>query len=473
VVADLGVELTREHRLRQIRNAAAVAAMAVELGRRWRSGLVSDAELVTGVVGAEATGYEAAVRMAGDYMTQHRALVAHDLLDVPLVVPEFDAAGASARALSTLEAFQRLRSAELPQHVADREFWRIVGNLGVWSDKATQMVSRGVVIESAGYAGSRWRRVTDGNPCAFCAMLAGRGPVYLTRESAGRVVGREMGRGNAYHKTTGKVSYGGVITRGKNAGKDRRRGTQDIGERYHDHCGCAVEEVAGDWAPTAEEQRFVTLYEDALALLADRGDIASTSNILYAMRELGNGIIHDARKPQTQTGGGSSGGGANKPPLRSSAEDPGERPKRARIPRERTNKDEQHWRARQDALPFETSGTRMKPHEIEFAEAFQAAGYSIERWLPQGGFNPRTGKVLPECDFIWNGKRVELKRSNNLQTIKDHIKSGLKKGKSTFMVDFGEEKPPDRVLRALAGFTPEAGNPEIWAFWSGTVARLK
>lgn len=30
-----------------------------------------------------------------------------------------------------------------------------------------------------------WARVTSGDPCAFCAMLASRGPVYKTRESAG------------------------------------------------------------------------------------------------------------------------------------------------------------------------------------------------------------------------------------------------------------------------------------------------
>jgi hypothetical protein len=31
----------------------------------------------------------------------------------------------------------------------------------------------------------RWIRVTDGDPCGFCAMLASRGPVYLTEDSAG------------------------------------------------------------------------------------------------------------------------------------------------------------------------------------------------------------------------------------------------------------------------------------------------
>lgn len=29
-----------------------------------------------------------------------------------------------------------------------------------------------------------WARVTDGDPCAFCALLASRGPVYKSRESA-------------------------------------------------------------------------------------------------------------------------------------------------------------------------------------------------------------------------------------------------------------------------------------------------
>ncbi len=51
----------------------------------------------------------------------------------------------------------------------------------------------------------RWIRVTDGDPCAFCAMLAGRGPVYLTEQSAGFVA--------------------------------------------HDHCACTAEAVYHDGAP--------------------------------------------------------------------------------------------------------------------------------------------------------------------------------------------------------------------------------
>ena len=135
MATNLGLELTRDHRLRQIRNAAAVAAMVVELCNRHRKGLYTDAELITALVGAEALGFESAVAMASEYMVEHRTLVARDLLDAPLVVPEFDAKAASARALSTLKAFHRLRAAELPQHVVDREFRAITGNLGVWANK--------------------------------------------------------------------------------------------------------------------------------------------------------------------------------------------------------------------------------------------------------------------------------------------------------------------------------------------------
>lgn len=38
--------------------------------------------------------------------------------------------------------------------------------------------SRTMTIQTARHNRGRWRRVTDGKPCAFCAMLAGRGPVY-------------------------------------------------------------------------------------------------------------------------------------------------------------------------------------------------------------------------------------------------------------------------------------------------------
>lgn len=54
-----------------------------------------------------------------------------------------------------------------------------------------------------------WIRVTDGDPCYFCAMLASRGPRYRSEQSATRVV--------------------------------RGRGKRAIGDTYHDHCACTAE----------------------------------------------------------------------------------------------------------------------------------------------------------------------------------------------------------------------------------------
>ena len=58
-----------------------------------------------------------------------------------------------------------------------------------------------------------WMRVTSGEPCPFCAMLASRGPAYTSRESAVGVTGRS----------------------------GRPRGNRQIGESYHDNCVCSIE----------------------------------------------------------------------------------------------------------------------------------------------------------------------------------------------------------------------------------------
>lgn len=44
-----------------------------------------------------------------------------------------------------------------------------------------------------------WMRVTDANPCAFCAMLASRGPVYKSAAAAGFELDPVRGPVNRYH----------------------------------------------------------------------------------------------------------------------------------------------------------------------------------------------------------------------------------------------------------------------------------
>lgn len=75
-----------------------------------------------------------------------------------------------------------------------------------------------------------YMRVTSGKACAFCAMLASRGPVYKSSVTAGA------------------------------------RGS---GNRYHDHCGCSVEPVYSRHAAVpAASQRFEQLWIQSTAGLS-------------------------------------------------------------------------------------------------------------------------------------------------------------------------------------------------------------
>lgn len=92
-----------------------------------------------------------------------------------------------------------------------------------------QLVTEAVAKDKVaiGYA-----RVTDSDPCAFCAMLASRGPVYKSRESA--------------------------LTR-------RVPGENEL-HRYHDHCACQVEAVystTAEWPGRGRE--FEQLWIDSTA----------------------------------------------------------------------------------------------------------------------------------------------------------------------------------------------------------------
>lgn len=94
-----------------------------------------------------------------------------------------------------------------------------------------------------------WRRVTDGNPCTFCAMLASRGPVYQSSEKASAVAG--------------------------------------TGLKYHSHCGCSAEIVYGDWIPTELEQQFIDSYDSAAREASRVDGVRTQDTVLWRMRRDG------------------------------------------------------------------------------------------------------------------------------------------------------------------------------------------
>lgn len=99
---------------------------------------------------------------------------------------------------------------------------------------------------------------TSMKPCAFCVMCASRSwRPYTSAAAAGGVVGT---RGGA------------------------QRGTQKIGEKYHDHCACiAVPIFAGKPSPFDRSP-----YEEMYAKAYANAGTGSTKSVLAAMRQIYN-----------------------------------------------------------------------------------------------------------------------------------------------------------------------------------------
>lgn len=113
-----------------------------------------------------------------------------------------------------------------------------------------------ITVKYSGRAGG-YRRVTDGKPCAFCAMLASRGPVY-SEETA-------------------------------------------FFESHH-HCGCSAEIVYGDWVPSDEEADWAAVYKAAAGMADDAGEYRLASvrkefkerdTILWRMRRISPQLFSD------------------------------------------------------------------------------------------------------------------------------------------------------------------------------------
>lgn len=105
----------------------------------------------------------------------------------------------------------------------------------------------GTKVKYSGQHG-RWRRVTDGKPCAFCAMLASRGPVY-----------------------------------------------SDVTVTFEAHpfCGCGAEQVVGDWEPTELEAQWIGAYGDAAGAANKLGLSRTRQDTLWRMRRARPDLFND------------------------------------------------------------------------------------------------------------------------------------------------------------------------------------
>lgn len=125
------------------------------------------------------------------------------------------------------------------------------------SGSAKRMVydaGRQTIVQNAAAEDVGWARYAQPDACAFCRVLATRSgdSLYMSKHSAQFVVGR---RGEA-------------------------RGSQKIGEKYHDHCRCVPFPIrSGDFDPPDYTQMWQEQYE-----AARKGGNSSLKDILAHMR---------------------------------------------------------------------------------------------------------------------------------------------------------------------------------------------
>lgn len=128
-----------------------------------------------------------------------------------------------------VEFKKAIAAGKTPQQAMETAAVRMVGTTQYLAlEGGRQVMQRSIEADERA---TGWARVTDGDPCAWCAMLASRGPVYKTAKTAG----------------------------------DPRRG----GNSYHDHCACQV------WPAFTNDEPFIgvaeKLYDDWLRTTRGRG----------------------------------------------------------------------------------------------------------------------------------------------------------------------------------------------------------
>lgn len=224
-----GRSLTEQHRRAQIALAAEAEAVQREMWSELDPVRIQETRdrWLAGSLVAVGAYHEASSELAADYVTSYRAVEA-DGPTGPVVRPsgpDIPRVAASLELTGPAVLYMKLKDDIVDPRVAHR----IAGNRVAGAARRHSQAGGRTLIDLTARADQSvlgWRRVTDGNPCAFCAMLATRGPVYGSESSAR---------------------------------------SSSNGSRYHDWCGCSAEMVYGSWEPNKAEQGWIDDYEAAAA----------------------------------------------------------------------------------------------------------------------------------------------------------------------------------------------------------------
>lgn len=253
-----GRRLTEQHRLAQLGIASQGEAVARRLWRgldptdirgSWPAWLAAN-------TAALATFYSLSQDVASEYIRDYRLAEVGSVATGPVVAPSFDA-GVNGQALSIAGPIYALsQSKQGSRHPLDASLNHYGGLF------RRQILAGGRMMIDETTASDRrargWRRVTDGDPCAFCAMLATRGAV---------------GQGTLYRSRETATTAGGDSMFGS-------------GTRYHPYCGCTAEIVYGEWEPNEREQGYIDAYREAASQASAEDGVRTQDTVLWRMRQL-------------------------------------------------------------------------------------------------------------------------------------------------------------------------------------------
>ena len=240
--SEAGRLLTERHRQAQLQVRARALRDYVRLWPIWEGDEDSFAQMVAASL-VIVRGYSAlSATLAGSYFTSYRLAEGVRGEAVPRLAGPIDEGKVTAGLIVTgRDAVAGALDAGRPADEArETALVRTSGSITRQVlNGGRETVLRSVVEDKEALG---WGRVTDGDPCAFCAMLAGRGPVY-------------------------------------------EEDTVDF--EAHDECGCGAEPVYFRDAPWPGRAReFHDMYDEALMQARQDGTMATgtSNNLLNTFR---------------------------------------------------------------------------------------------------------------------------------------------------------------------------------------------
>lgn len=107
--------------------------------------------------------------------------------------------------------------------------------------------------------GTVWARHASANACSFCRLMATRGAVFRSEKSATRVGGRGKDTATNFRADGSRKSGG-------QAKGVRVRGSQKLGDKFHDRCHCVAIPVrpGGNYEPPSYVAKWEQDYFDAV-----------------------------------------------------------------------------------------------------------------------------------------------------------------------------------------------------------------